>query len=513
MNLFRNHNMVSFFEVIYIKIKVKEISKKGIKVLDKSITGTQKFKDRIVEIKDRTNEATNNDVNSDNEYASNHISNIAREGTSESIYTFNRVGKKSFINTKKNIKNIKKKRLDIKSKKVSKAIKRKTKINKPIQKTKNTIKKSELMRKKFINGIKTTVRGVKATIKVTVSSIKAIISGTKALIELLIAGGWIAVVIIIVVCMIAGLCSSIYGIFFSNEKTSKDSITMSSVITTINGELNTKIDNIKKENPSDDYRINYNTANWKDVLIIYTSKVSNGNNNSEVMTMDNKKINILKGIFLDMNLISYEIKEEANSDEIGGIKKVLYININKKSIDDMMNIYHFNITQKNQVKELLNNKHNSLWSSVIGGSSEVIGDYFFPVGGFYTITQYYSDSHKALDIASNYGSNIYSASNGVVYTVKGGCIAGDITCNGKGGNYVIIKHDDNIHYSTYMHLRNFIVKEGDKVSAGEIIGYMGNTGNVIPVPPDSNSKNGKHLHFVIYNGIPYRGGVEINPLK
>ena len=40
---------------------------------------------------------------------------------------------------------------------------------------------------------------------------------------------------------------------------------------------------------------------------------------------------------------------------------------------------------------------------------------------------------------------------------------------------------------------------------------MGNTGNVEPVPTNSNSTNGTHLHFVLYDGIPYQGGVAINP--
>ena len=48
---------VLFCGRISVKIKVKEISKKGVKVLDKSITGTEKLKDKLVEIKDRTNEA------------------------------------------------------------------------------------------------------------------------------------------------------------------------------------------------------------------------------------------------------------------------------------------------------------------------------------------------------------------------------------------------------------------------------------------------------------------------
>ena len=40
---------------------------------------------------------------------------------------------------------------------------------------------------------------------------------------------------------------------------------------------------------------------------------------------------------------------------------------------------------------------------------------------------------------------------------------GDLTCNGRAGNYVTIKHNDNKYYSSYMHLKNASVKEGDKI--------------------------------------------------
>ena len=143
-------------------------------------------------------------------------------------------------------------------------------------------------------------------------------------------------------------------------------------------------------------------------------------------------------------------------------------------------------------------------------------DYWaWPTDKNYTITSHYSTSHKALDIYSytGYASNIYAANNGVVSTVKSGCTRGYLSCNGSGGNYIIINHNRNNYYTVYMHLKDIKVKVGDIVSRGQVIGTMGNTGNVIPVPTAKNPYLGTHLHFALYIGKPYQGGYAINPMR
>ena len=91
--------------------------------------------------------------------------------------------------------------------------------------------------------------------KGTKKTIKSIINATRLLISALIAGGWIAIIIIIVICLIGIMCTSIFGIFFSNEK-DVGTKTMSSVIKEINEEYINKIVEIQKNNEYDDYEIN-----------------------------------------------------------------------------------------------------------------------------------------------------------------------------------------------------------------------------------------------------------------
>lgn len=145
-------------------------------------------------------------------------------------------------------------------------------------------------------------------------------------------------------------------------------------------------------------------------------------------------------------------------------------------------------------------------------------DWAWPTNSNYIITSYFGyrwgSMHDAIDISGpGYGSNIYAANNGTVAVVKGGCIAGDTYCNGRGGNYIIINHNYNNYYTIYMHLKDIYVYEGQVVTKGQVIGTMGNTGNVIPVPTANSPYNGTHLHFGLYIGQPYNGGYAVNPMR
>lgn len=468
----------------FIKIKVKNTSPKIIRTLNKEVILSDKLKDKVVNIKEKEDNLVYDNYQNSNDYAISKINDSIRS-IPHGVNLINNRGLNSFKESRENIISYKRKfkNLGNKIKQPSKGNKISKDIFNKVKKNKNSIEKSKVIANK-------TYKTSKSAIKAGISSVKNIIGAINNSINLLIAGGWIVLVIIIVICMIALLCSSIYGIFFSNESID-NGISMSLVINSINEEINNEIEKIKISNVYDNYEINYDLADWKEVLTIYTVKEFENNINSQLMVLDTNKINKLKLIFWDFNEVSYEMTDT-------GEQRNLIINIHHKSLMDMVDIYNFSEEQRKQTLELSSKKYDYLWKPLIYSTKPVKkGEYVFPVGGFYTITQGYSETHKAIDIASSYGSNIYAVADGVVYLVKDGCIIGDLQCNGKAGNYITIKHNDNVHYSSYMHLKSCNVKVGDSVKAGQVIGYMGNTGNVEPIPTDINSKNGTHLHFVI----------------
>lgn len=371
-------------------IKVKDIAKKGVKTINKAVVQTERFKDNIVRTKEKAEETVSNDINS-NEYASNKIKFATDRAFDESVNQFNKQGQKSFMKTKENyqkskakIKQLKKKIKDkrkVKStvKNTKTAIKTSKEVAKKTEKTaKETIKASKRATQIAKEAAKRTAQGVKVAVKTTISAIKAIIAGTKALVAAIVAGGWVAVIVIIVICLVALMCSSIFGIFFSSQKTSANSITMNTVVAECNQEFSDKLQSIQDSNPHDDYVLEGSMASWKDVLTVYTIKQSNGVNQQDVMTIDDNKKNVIKQIFWDMNSLTSEVKDEmvteqgTNADEMPKQvqKKVLHIKINTKTLEQMKNDYHFSPAQNKQLAELTDNKYASLWNGVIYGATD-----------------------------------------------------------------------------------------------------------------------------------------------
>lgn len=379
-------------------IKVKQSKKGTIKTLDKNVIKVQKIKDNLVSAKDKTKETYEKDYNSGTDYAINKITKNM-SNVPDNVYRANKVGRSNFKRTQENLyktqENIRrmknKSKIKQRAKNISKIRKGTTKTAKTTIKTadktvktvKETTKATARASKRAIQTAKqtakVTVHAIKATVKTTITAIKAIIAGAKALISAIIAGGWVAVIIIIVICLIGLLCSSFFGIFFSSENTSTNGKNMSSLIAEINNEFTSKITDIQNNTTHDGYDINSNRAEWKDILAIYTVKVSNGKDEADVMTLSDDKIEILKTVFWDMNNISSSTekvtKQITTTDDKGNSKTenkeqtILHITVTSKSIDEMIQMYNFNENQKRQIAELLNEKYTKMWSQVLYGSS------------------------------------------------------------------------------------------------------------------------------------------------
>lgn len=228
---------------------------------------------------------------------------------------------------------------------------------------------------------KATVATAKAVAKAIALAVKAIIAGTKALIAAIAAGGWIAVLVIIIICLIALLIGSCFGIFFSSED-SGSGLTMQSVVQEINDDYQQQIDTTKANISYDVLEMSGSRAVWPEVLAVYAVKTTTDPDNpQEVATIDDSKKAILKDIFWQMNEISSrtETKTETviteTDDGHGNIVQTettvthtyLYITVTHKTAEEMADKYNFNADQREQLTELLAEENRSMWSAVLYG--------------------------------------------------------------------------------------------------------------------------------------------------
>ena len=230
---------------------------------------------------------------------------------------------------------------------------------------------------------KAAVTALKAAVKATIAAVKAIIAGTKALIAAIAAGGWVAVVVIIVICLIGLLVSSVFGIFFSGED-SGNGMTMQSVVREINTKYDDKLEEIKSGTAHDVLEMSGSRAVWKEVLAVYSVKTTTDPDNpQEVATMDEGKKELLTDIFWEMNEISSRTESKTETqitetdDGHGNIvqtettvtRTYLYIVVSHKTAEEMADKYGFNAEQRQMLAELLAEENNSLWSQVLYGIS------------------------------------------------------------------------------------------------------------------------------------------------
>ena len=126
---------------------------------------------------------------------------------------------------------------------------------------------------------------------------------------------------------------------------------------------------------------------------------------------------------------------------------------------------------------------SSGWLTPVSGYriTSVFGMRWHPVHGGYRM-------HNGVDMACSQGTPIYATRSGQVTTA---------TYEKNAGYYVSINHGDGFS-SVYMHMTHYVVKSGNYVSQGQLIGYVGSTG----------ASTGPHLHF----GISYNGSY-VNPMK
>ena len=218
----------------------------------------------------------------------------------------------------------------------------------------------------------------------------------------------------------------------------------------------------------------------------------------EIVKSVEEQEQVLQDEYDEMETMQNELMEKQNtvqelidtkSDEISDLDSEIAAN---KDEIAKLEAAAADAARKQQEKE--NPWGDNPGASVVTGN----GQFTHPCPGYSRISSQFgwrpkplpgaSSNHKGMDFAADTGTPIYAAAAGTV-TASG--------TSGKAGKRIVINHGNGLS-TIYMHCNTLFVRKGAKVSKGQNIAEVGNTGN----------STGPHLHFQVnLNGVPQ------NPLK
>lgn len=366
------------------------------------------------------------------------------------------------------------------------------------------------------------VTGIKAAARVTVAAVKATIAVVKGLVAAIVAGGWVVILIILLICIIAMIVGSCFGLFYSSDSTGSGT-SVTQAVDTLNGEFQAHIQEIEDANPHDRQKISSNdgvlSVNWEDVLAVFSAKVTGAENGSQVASLDDAQVEELRNIMWEMNAVAFSTRTESHKVEVTEVDEdgkettrtvtvtetILEITITHKTAEEMGKLYGFNARQNEYLALMSEPENKNLWAELLGGYTsgggeildpntdwEGTGIFQWPLPQSYTITSWFGyrkdpftgeiSYHSGTDIGAPGETPILAAADGTV------TIANAIDSWGGGyGYHIKLNHNDTFD-TLYAHCSSICVTVGQEVKQGEVIGYVGTTG----------SSTGNHLHFEVW---------------
>lgn len=330
-----------------------------------------------------------------------------------------------------------------------------------------------------------------------------------SLLALLGAGG-VVLLLAMVIGAAAAVVGSPMGILFADESGDPNSIRIAEIVAETNADFGTAINDIVLVHPEcSETTMEYNykdghtwASYWPEVLAVFAVQ-NNLNNDGDVVVIDEGKKRLIQDTFWAMHEIDAEVEEvtatpeptEDEPDPEPVTEYILHITVSSKSVDALADLYRFTQDQRDILQQLLSEEMRPSLLALCGGTTVADGELCWPLPGHTYISCHFGEvdafgntGHRGTDIPVPEGTPILAAHNGTVL-VSG--------WNDSYGNQVLL--DNGLGLSTrYAHMTQTAVTAGEAVTAGQVIGYVGSTGD----------STGSHLHFEVM-----QGGVQIDPLR
>ena len=351
------------------------------------------------------------------------------------------------------------------------------------------------------------------------SAIRHLLAALQSLAAVLVAGGWVTAFIVLLICLIALVVGSAYGIFFAAETPDENAISVQVAVEQITGEYRDRLEEIENSVEYDRQEIESNDGSyaiaWQDVLAVFASQTAGDANGAAVAYLDEDNVDQLRTVLWDMNELDWRTEtqtrevEQTNDDgetETTTIAEtVLVIELTHHTPEEMRDTYHFTDRQNEYLTLLSGEDTATLWGELLGGFVQGSGELMAPgtdtvfadgalqwplsVAGTITSPKGYRTDpftgevsyHSGTDISAPEGTPILAAADGTVTIAN----ATD-SWGGSYGYYVKIDHGGGLT-TLYAHCSNICVTVGQQVLAGQVVAYVGQTGRA----------TGPHLHFEV----------------
>ena len=365
-----------------------------------------------------------------------------------------------------------------------------------------------------ISNKQTTVEAISRGVHYIAAKIKALLSQTvrhaaQSLLALLGAGS-VVLVLAMVIGAAAAVIGSPMGILFADESGDPNSIPIAEIVADTNADFGAAINDIVSAHPecsettiTYDYEDGHTWASyWPEVLAIFAVH-TNLNSDSDVVVINAAQMQRIQDTFWAMHEITYEVEEvdttpeptEDDPDPEQQTDYILHITVSSKTVDELAELYNFTQDQKDILHQLLSEEMRPSLLALCGGIAVADGELCWPLPGHTYISCHFGEvdafgnaGHRGTDIPAPEGTPILAAHSGTVL-VSG--------WNDSYGNQVLL--DNGAGLSTrYAHMTQTAVTAGEAVTAGQVIGYVGSTGD----------STGNHLHFEVM-----QNGVRMNPLE
>ncbi len=357
------------------------------------------------------------------------------------------------------------------------------------------------------------------TVAAVRSAIRNFLADLHSLTAILAAGAGAALGIVIVICLVAFVSGSPYGIFFAADAPNAASVTVREAVETLTEEYRDRLEEISDTVQHDRQDITANDdvyyIRWQDVLAVFSSYVSGNEQGAPVAALTEEQVDKLRETMWAMNAVDYATRAETavieTTDEDGNpttteiTETVLVIELTHKTPDEMAADYHFTTRQNSYLQLLQDPQYEELWTELLGGFAQGGGELMnpdstrtptgtlqwpLPVAG--TITSQFGhrvdpitgevSSHTGTDIACAEGTPILAAADGTV------TVANSLdSWGGSYGYYIQIDHGGGLE-TLYAHCSSICVTTDQQVQAGQVIGYVGHPGPA----------TGSHLHLEVH---------------